>query len=383
MKILFISHDDGKYGAALSLKKLFTILKENYGVEPIIVTRKYNELNMYCEQIGVESYALHYVGCITKISKSKFERLYNSAVQTTKNNIFHIIAEKELKKYVDLETIDLIYTNVSTIDFGAWLAKKYKIHHIWHIREFMDEDIKGRPASSKYYKLMNQSDAVIAISKKIAEKWKEKGIDPRIINVIYNGIEDNPNYIKRTNFYNGGILHTVFMGSAAPHKGLEHLIDAIKIVYEHNKSIQLDVYGNYENDYGKSLQEKVKNMGLEHVIIFKGYCSNIFEVLHNYDVGFVCSKAEGFGRVTVEFMLNELAVIASDTGANPELIDNGETGILYSFGNHEDLSEKIELLYNDNSLIKKFAINGRIKALNQFTASMNAANIYNILTKFG
>lgn len=97
MKILFISHDDGKYGAALSLKKLFTILKQNYGVEPIIVTRKYNELNMYCDKIGVENYAIHYVGCITKISKNKFEGLYDSAVQTTKNNIFHIIAEKELK----------------------------------------------------------------------------------------------------------------------------------------------------------------------------------------------------------------------------------------------------------------------------------------------
>ena len=227
MKILFISHDDGKYGAALSLKKLFTILKEKYYVEPIIVTRKRNELNEYCNEIGVQNYTLDYAGCITYLSEGKLKDFYNSAKQTIKNNIGHIIAEHELKKKLDLSTIDLIYTNVSTIDFGAWLAKKYEIPHVWHIREFMDEDIKGRPASKSYYTLINQSAAIIAISKIIAKKWESKGVNPEIMHVIYNGINDAPGYVPKKEFYSGGELKTVFMGSAAPHKGIDHLIDAI------------------------------------------------------------------------------------------------------------------------------------------------------------
>lgn len=223
MRILFISHDDGKYGAALSLKKLFTILKDKYGVEPIIVTRKRNELNEYCNEIGVQNYTLDYAGCITYLSEGKLKDFYNSAKQTIKNNIGHIIAEHELKKKLDLSTIDLIYTNVSTIDFGAWLAKKYRIPHVWHIREFMDEDIKGRPASKSYYTLINQSAAIIAISKIIAKKWESKGVNPEIMHVIYNGINDAPGYVPKKEFYSGGELKTVFMGSAAPHKGIDHL----------------------------------------------------------------------------------------------------------------------------------------------------------------
>ena len=378
MKILFISHDDGKYGAALSLKKLFTILKEKYYVEPIIVTRKRNELNEYCNEIGVQNYTLDYAGCITYLSEGKLKDFYNSAKQTIKNNIGHIIAEHELKKKLDLSTIDLIYTNVSTIDFGAWLAKKYEIPHVWHIREFMEEDIKGRPASKSYYTLMNQSAAIIAISKIIAKKWESKGVNPQIMHVIYNGINDIPGYVAKNKFYSSGELKTVFMGSAAPHKGIDHLIDAIDMVRKQYK-IKLDVYGNYENEYGRLVQQKVAEKRLDSIISFKGFSKNVRDTLVNYDIGFVCSKAEGFGRVTIEFMLNELAVIASDTGANPEIIDDGNTGILYNFNDAGDLFDKICNLLSDKSKIEIIGKNGRKRALNFFSANSNASNIFSLL----
>ena len=378
MRILFISHDDGKYGAALSLKMLFTILKDKYGVEPIIITRKKNELNQYCDEIGVLNYTLDYAGCITYLSEGKLKDFYNSAKQIIKNNIGHIIAEHELKKKLDLSTIDLIYTNVSTIDFGAWLAKKYEIPHVWHIREFMEEDIKGRPASKSYYTLMNQSAAIIAISKIIAKKWESKGVNPQIMHVIYNGINDIPGYVAKNKFYSSGELKTVFMGSAAPHKGIDHLIDAIDMVRKQYK-IKLDVYGNYENEYGRLVQQKVAEKRLDSIISFKGFSKNVRDTLVNYDIGFVCSRSEGFGRVTIEFMLNELAVIASDTGANSELIESGKNGIIYSFNNAEDLAKKTMELINNVNLLKNISQNGRIVALNSYSADKNAETIYNVL----
>ena len=368
MRILFVSHDDGKYGAALSLRKLFTILKNEYNVQPVIVTRKKNELNQYCDEIGVENYTLGYVGCITYLNEGKLKDFYNSAKQTIKNNIGHIIAEHELKKKLDL----------STIDFGAWLAKKYEIPHVWHIREFMEEDIKGRPASKSYYTLMNQSAAIIAISKIIAKKWESKGVNPEIMHVIYNGINDAPGYVPKKEFYSGGELKTVFMGSAAPHKGIDHLIDAVDMIREMYQ-IKLDVYGSYDNEYGRLVQQKVTDKKLNDLISFKGFSRNVRDTLENYDVGFVCSKAEGFGRVTIEFMLNELAVIASDTGANPEIIDDGNTGILYNFNDAGDLFDKICNLLSDKSKIEIIGKNGRKRALNFFSANSNASNIFSLL----
>ena len=78
-------------------------------------------------------------------------------------------------------------------------------------------------------------------------------------------------------------------------------------------------------------------------------------------------------------MLNELAVIASDTGANSEIIDDGNTGILYNFNDAGDLFDKICNLLSDKSKIEIIGKNGRKRALNFFSANSNASNIFSLL----
>ena len=59
------------------------------------------------------------------------------------------------------------------------------------------------------------------------------------------------------------------------------------------------------------------------------------------------SKNEAFGRVTVEYMLQNLAVIASDAGANSEIIENGVSGLLYRLGDVDDLARKMIMYLED------------------------------------
>ena len=58
-------------------------------------------------------------------------------------------------------------------------------------------------------------------------------------------------------------------------------------------------------------------------------------------IAVVASKSEAFGRVTIEAMLGGLVVVATDAGANSELIDNGKTGYLYPSGDYHKLYECI------------------------------------------
>jgi glycosyltransferase involved in cell wall biosynthesis len=44
------------------------------------------------------------------------------------------------------------------------------------------------------------------------------------------------------------------------------------------------------------------------------------------NIGLMCSRDEAFGRVTIEFMLHKMPVIASNSGANPELVINRING---------------------------------------------------------
>jgi glycosyltransferase involved in cell wall biosynthesis len=63
------------------------------------------------------------------------------------------------------------------------------------------------------------------------------------------------------------------------------------------------------------------------------------------DVVLMCSRSEAFGRVTIEGMLAGKPVIGSRSGATPELIQDGVTGLIYEPRNYKQLAQKIEYLY--------------------------------------
>ena len=108
-----------------------------------------------------------------------------------------------------------------------------------------------------------------------------------------------------------------------------------------------------------------------------GYRSDFYPHIKEYDCGVMCSKSEGFGRVTAEYMMAGLPVIASDTGANPEIITDNVTGLLYRFGDDADLAEKITYLVNNVYKIEKLGKNAHMAAINKYTAEINAVNVLN------
>ena len=94
----------------------------------------------------------------------------------------------------------------------------------------------------------------------------------------------------------------------------------------------------------------------------------------SYDIGVVCSASEGFGRVTVEYMLSKLVVVASNSGANPELLCNGEYGLLFRTFDEKDLSL---VLVDAISKSKDREFRERVSkyAENQFLIENNAEKI--------
>jgi glycosyltransferase involved in cell wall biosynthesis len=95
------------------------------------------------------------------------------------------------------------------------------------------------------------------------------------------------------------------------------------------------------------LDQAVKESGVADRIKFVGYVKNPANYLRAADIVLVCSRAEAFGRATVEGMLAGKPVIGTDSGGTPELIDAGRTGSLYPPGNAEKLAERIGELAND------------------------------------
>ena len=89
-----------------------------------------------------------------------------------------------------------------------------------------------------------------------------------------------------------------------------------------------------------------------------------------------CSHSEAFGRVTAEYMLAGLLTVASDTGANVELIDNRKTGILFKKSDDIDLLSKLRWIRNNRLQCKAIAESGRKCARKDYSIESNIDRFY-------
>lgn len=377
--MLYIAPVDFKYGAQKSLYTLMTTLKRDYGVTPVLLTKKQGGLNELCDEQGIENHSFWHRDILAGGHYNFF--LLTFCKHAVK--FFFFLLGAVSRKFVgfskiDFSSIDLIHTNNSRNDIGVYLRKKYNIPHIWHIRELGEEDYNVVMYKRNCINYMNDNaDHFIAISDVVKNSWVKKGISSNKITRVYNGISPELFYPRIESTDN--ILKLVICGRIQPNKCQLQLIDAIALLSTDVRvGVHVDILGDGYADYEAVLRSRVKDLGLEKHVKFVGYKDNISKLLAEYDVGVMCSKAEAFGRVTVEYMFAGLTVIASDTGANPEIIDNMQDGMLYSWGDTKCLAEKITKVYRNREFANQLADAGRVKAEALFTDNVYAKAVYEI-----
>lgn len=379
MKVLFISAGDYKYGAPKSMFELMVSLKNTYGVEPVLLTKKHNELNEKCDRLGIENYSFWSRDIMA--GSAYRNPLLNLMKQCVKYclYIWGGITQGQVSSCgIDFDSIDIIHTNLNRNDIGAYISRRYNIPHIWHLRELGNKEYKVRPYRIDVIGYMNRNaDWFIAISETVRRAWAERDLDNQKIRVIYNGL--NVCEFKQREEHRSDKIKIVMTGHIQPTKGQDQLIRAIELLPDDVRSrISVDIYGEAYHDYKNYLLKFVHRANLEKIVNFCGYCNNVPEKLSEYDVGIVASKAEGFGRVTAEYMLAGLMVIASDTGANSELIEDGKSGLIYKYGNIQDMAEKIERTVNNPSLINEAGKRARKEAEEKYSNERYTREVYQL-----
>lgn len=382
MKVLFVSTGDAKYGAPKSMMALMKKLKADYQVECILLTKKHNELNEECDALGIENYSMYYSDIM---AGSSYEKWYlNTAKHIVKYMMYLLgsVTKSKVKHLgIDFSTVDIVHSNTNRVDIGAYIAKEYGIPHIWHLRE-MDEATKGMCYYKKNWQsYMNENvTKYIAITKVVKESWANKGLDEDKIKVIYNGVDETK--IHTSNCEYDDTLRIVGVGRIEKSKGQEDLIAALcNMQPDLQKNITVDFIGESYKDYKDKLLKMMEESDCKSTINFKGYSTTVLEDLKDYDLGITCSPAEAFGRTTVEYMMAKLLVVATDTGANPELIEDNKTGLLYKQGDSEQLRLLLEKVMANKEDMLQMRENGYQSAITNFTAAKNAEEVYQLYSE--
>ena len=92
-----------------------------------------------------------------------------------------------------------------------------------------------------------------------------------------------------------------------------------------------------------------------------------YYILSCLDIFVLPSKNEGISNTIMEAMACGLPVVATDVGGNPELVIEGETGLLVPPGNPEAMAEALEKYILNRGLLKEHGMNGRKRIEHTFS----------------
>ncbi len=379
MNLLVIENENVTRGAAISLRALLKNLKLEYHVNITVMQVGNNDNIKFYDELEIQ----HFVG-----GQAPFVSEYHGEVSRLRllwrllkrNRIVkrtNEAAYKKLKKVVDLKKIDVVYTNVDRYSIGQLINKRDGIPHVVHLREFGDIDFGAVSSIPRHHiRLDRNVTRYIAISNAVKTHYVEFGINPDKIEVIFNGVENNYQpKVKNTESRHD--LKIVVVGAVIPTKSQLDVVRAVaKLPEEIRRNVKVDFYGSGDAQYMTRIRCAASEGRVNASL--RGQTDALSQILIEYDVGIICSKAEAFGRVTVEYMMAGLYVIASDTGANPELVGENSNQ-LYAWGNIDDLAKHIQWVYENRCEAMEIAQKSITYASENFNDKINAKRVYELL----
>ena len=208
-----------------------------------------------------------------------------------------------------------------------------------------------------------------------------------LANVLY---EDVKKYVSKENVYicPNGIPETLraepvaerhnappkilFLSNLIVSKGVIVLLDALKILKERSVRFTCDFVGGETDELDASrFAEEVKNRGLESYAFYVGrkYDSEKAPYFENADVFAFPTfyRNETFGLVNLEAMEYKLPVVSTKEGGIPDVVVNGENGLICERNNAESLATALETLLLDKNLRIQYGENGYKKFKSEFT----------------
>lgn len=211
--------------------------------------------------------------------------------------------------------------------------------------------------------MLRSAHLIIANSKHTEKEIEGMGIPGEFIEVVYPGFDalsGKREMIREAHER----INLLSVAICDPRKGLDILLEAIH--HLNNPKIKLDVVGDDCVDlaYNKRLKERVSAWGLEEKVTFHGVVG--LEELRRFyseaDIFVLPSLYEPFGIVFAEAMSFGLPIIATNVGGIPELVEDGENGLLVPPKDVNLLAGAINKLASDAGLRERFGRRGYEKS---------------------
>ena len=316
------------------------------GIEPFILTDgwKPDFVKRYNEVATVFAF---------KIRKSKwFFCLNQLATLIRQHHIDTILCHSG--KYIFLSILLKKMTGVKVIFFKHnVLPAKTDIYHRW---------------------IQNQVVAFVCVSKCVYDSQIVKGKEDKY-HLIYNGINTKRFPEKQIEKPHDRFV-IGYAGRISEEKGIIELLDAIKYLHELGKSVELRMCGAISEQSKHMIETHIHNNHMELYVSNLGFQNNMNDFYRSIHCLVTPSKVkEAFGLVICESMYCKTPVITSTSGAQEEIITNGEDGILINSVNCKNISDAIIKCMDNPIIYQKIRENGYSRVISTFTINLMVSAI--------
>jgi glycosyltransferase involved in cell wall biosynthesis len=284
----------------------------------------------------------------------------------------HLRHMDRVRSYMQDQRIDILHSYGIRPDLVACACRAGHLS-IASVRNIirMEYQIKyGRLISNLFTRFhiraLAKVDGVIAISRHMQEYLIHEGLPAHRITYIPNFVDfpEIKRYQNRAGlsdrFRASGRVHIGFIGNFNPIKRVDWIIRAISNLQQNRPDRQFTLHLVGDGPLRAKLERLTGSLGLGDQVIFHGYTNDVYEIVSRLDIVVLASQIEGIPRAFMEAMSLGKTCIGPDIGGVSELIEDGETGILFQPDSYLCLVRALERIVDAGVLLPPSRIIQRI-----------------------
>ncbi len=252
------------------------------------------------------------------------------------------------------EKVDVIQTFFEKAEVMGWLARRLAGVPVW-VTSRRDLGFKRKPVYDRIFRTSSSScDALVAVCRAVKDETASReGFPADKIQVIYNAMEDatlagalssGPSRAELGLPLDGRLVGMVANFNFEI-KGHRYFIEAAARVARDRCDVRFILVG--DGALREGCERQVRELGLADRFHFLGKRGDVPAILAHLDVSVLCSTSEGLSNVIMESMAVGKPMVATRVGGNPELVEDGVTGLVVPPADSAALADAVGALLDD------------------------------------
>lgn len=269
----------------------------------------------------------------------------------------------ELARLFQREWVDVVHTHSEgPLLYGAPAARLAGVGRLIHTRHHGPDLGNNSSRARKAVALVGRRwvDRFVCVADDGARACVAEGVPAARVVTVRNGID-----LSRF-AYNGPTPGgpAAIVARLVPEKDHATLLHAWGRVVAEEPDFRLEIAG--DGPCLSGLQALAGSLGLGHRVRFLGRVDDVAGLLGRTGMLILSSRLEGISLTLLEAMARGLPVVATRVGGNPEVVVDGETGLLVEPGLPDDLAAAILRLRRDPDRAHRMGLAGRQRAEDHF-----------------